>query len=142
MDISVVSTQTSNNTGCIYPIDPLVYKDALCPQGMVESSILQENLDRVSPGGQNTVLHLASAVGNVQLIQQILSLNTQYGYIDASSVNGNSSLHEAAKGGHYNVVVELLLRQSALDNMHNKQRQTPLFKACEGRNLHVVKKLL
>lgn len=142
MAFSVVTQQIFNTTGSNYPIDSRVYKAAVCPQGKVESSILQENLYRLTPGVQNTVLHLASAAENVQLIQQILSLNPQNCFIEAANVHGNTALHEAAQRGHYEVVKELLLRRSTLVDMHNKQNQTPLFKACEGGNLDVVKKLL
>ncbi|GLJ34649.1 hypothetical protein SUGI_0696920 [Cryptomeria japonica] len=116
-----------------------------------ESTLSREVLSSVTPGGENTLLHLAASLGNVRFVQEFLELNlklvdnidteVQSLLVKATNAQGNTALHLAAQGGFSDVVEALLRQQENGVNVCNKLGETPLFKAYESGNLKTVEAL-
>jgi len=64
-------------------------------------------------------------------------------YINVQDKFGNVALHNAARGGHLNVVKHYLANAKSMDlNIQDNGGNTPLHTACENGNIDVAKALL
>lgn len=88
--------------------------------------------------GNTTVLHLASRIGNDQMVSRILELRPQM-------VNDNSEttpIHEACRMGHLSVVKLLIDNNQWVASKLDCHSQTALFLACSYGHLPIVDFLL
>ncbi|GLJ58285.1 hypothetical protein SUGI_1428960 [Cryptomeria japonica] len=132
-------------------IDPDAFKAAVTRLRIDQqlSSQLKAALNNITPGGENTLLHLAASVGNLHFIQQLLQLNRQLLketdpevkplLVNATNAEKDTALHLAAQGGFSNVVKILLQQPESGVDLRNKLDETALFKAYESGNLETVK---
>ncbi|GLJ34615.1 hypothetical protein SUGI_0696220 [Cryptomeria japonica] len=126
-------------------IHPGAYKAAMeCGKqiGTVfsDSSELETALNSVTPGGGNTLLHLAASVRNIECIRELLKCKPLL--VSQTNSQGNTALHLAAQRG-FSDVVELILKEneSGVDAA-NDLGETALFKACESGDSKTVEQLL
>ena len=118
-------------------IDGGPYNTAIHPRTKFEIFQLKEALNSITHGSRNTLLHLATSVGNLPFIQKFLQLNTLL--VKATNSQGNTALHLATQGG-FSKVVEILLQTQKCDvESSNKYNETTLFKACKSGDLPTVK---
>ncbi|KAG4306596.1 hypothetical protein PORY_000584 [Pneumocystis oryctolagi] len=93
----------------------------------------------------NTALHMASANGNLNVVQFLLSqlskTNDKHKYISIQNEQGNTPLHWAALNGHLEVV-SLLVKEGADLYIQNKAQKTPLSDAESYNRTNVVTWLL
>ena len=88
---------------------------------------------------QNSALHYSSIDGNYDITKNLL----EYGKIniDSQDRDGDTSLLNACRGGHLEIV-NLLLSHNANINMKNDNDETPLILAIESNNIYLLKILL
>ncbi|GLJ34655.1 hypothetical protein SUGI_0697030 [Cryptomeria japonica] len=120
-------------------IDYNAYNAALNPKVKIEDPKLKDALNGTTPGGKNTLLHLAAGVGNLQFVQQLLRLNPLF--VKATNAQGNTALHLAAQGGFPLVVEHLLKHVENGVEVENELKETALFKACESGDSDTVRQL-
>lgn len=90
--------------------------------------------------GNTTVLHLASKLGNVEMVSLILELRP--GMVTAENNNSETPIHEACRIGHENVVKLLMEKNQWVASKLNCENQSALFMACNYGHLNVVDFLL
>ena len=90
--------------------------------------------------GGVTALHCASAIGNIAVVECILSAPTVD--VDARTLTQWTPLHMAAAAGHVSVVDALLRHGGADVNAKNNRKSTPLHLAVTGACVSVVDRLL
>ncbi|KAG4301514.1 hypothetical protein PCK1_002227 [Pneumocystis canis] len=80
----------------------------------------------------NTALHMASANGNLNVVEFLLSqlskINHERHYISIQNHRGNTPLHWAAMNGHLEVVCRLV-KEGADLHIQNDVQKTPLLEA-------------
>ena len=80
-----------------------------------------------------TPLHLAVEVGNLKLIDALLTEEN----VNQTDKDGNTLLHLAAQGGHLDVINFLIEREAGVDP-ENEKRLTPLQLAVQNKRLNVL----
>ncbi|GLJ22988.1 hypothetical protein SUGI_0433610 [Cryptomeria japonica] len=136
-------------------MDPELYKAA--KKGYIDALgkfSPHQILIGISPG-KNTALHIAACNGHVGFIEKLIEIlkadievgwpcGLCYGNQFLRSVNreGNTVLHDAARGGHDSVVALLLKEDYTLAQVKNCHGETALFKAAEEGHSTIVKRLL
>lgn len=87
-------------------------------------------------GFGRTALHAAVVSGRPETLQLVLE-NCQAIDMDAQGNNGDTSLHDAARIGNHRMV-ELLLEHGARTNIKNKGGRTPVRRAKEAGQRHLL----
>lgn len=91
-----------------------------------------------SPYDSSTVLHLAAARGEHEIVEKLLKISQ--GSVNTKNREGNTPLHLAAIAGR-DKVVAVLIKDSFIDTQNNKGN-TPLHEAILGTHVAVVSMLL
>ncbi|KAK0595449.1 hypothetical protein LWI29_006739 [Acer saccharum] len=94
-------------------------------------------LDKRLIGSLNTVLHLASKYGQVNLVREIIKLRPEMAAAENKKLE--TLLHEACRQGDIEVVMLLLKTNPWLSCNFNSKNQSALFITCSNGNLKVVK---
>uniref|UniRef100_A0A5B7AUZ0 PGG domain-containing protein n=1 Tax=Davidia involucrata TaxID=16924 RepID=A0A5B7AUZ0_DAVIN len=131
-------------------MDPSLYKAAM--EGMRD--VLLQNKDQldvlVSPN-KNTVLHIAAQFGKLQCVKQILDMCPVI--YDRLNSKGETPLHLAARGPHYEIVKALIEHAKDEERGHgvgaakemlmlvNKDKDTALHEAVRSRLAPLVELL-
>ncbi|KAK1578942.1 hypothetical protein Q3G72_034368 [Acer saccharum] len=97
-------------------------------------------LEQRTFGSLNTVLHLASKYGHVNLATEIIKLRPEMAAAENKKLE--TPLHEACRHGNIEVVMLLLKTNPWLSWKFNFENQSALFIACSNGHLNVVKLLL
>ncbi|KAK1434128.1 hypothetical protein QVD17_11046 [Tagetes erecta] len=119
---------------------------------MVTKAIIESNMDAFKDiikqdeqvlerrFGNATVLHLASKIGNVEMVSVILEVRPEL--VAAENNNSETPIHEACRVGHENVVRLLMEKNQWVASKVNRDNQSALFLACSYGHLDVVNFLL
>ena len=91
--------------------------------------------------GNVTVLHLASRLGNAEMVSLILELRPKMVSAENSD-NSETPLHEACRMGHEKVVRLLMEKNECVAIKLNCDNQSPLFLACSYGHFQIVDFLL
>jgi hypothetical protein len=95
--------------------------------------------DHAYIGDGRTALHQAAAVGNLKVMQMLI---TRGAPVNAKNSSGETSLHLAARFGHLQAA-KLLIRWGALVNEKTKfTRATPLMCAAEMGHENIIRMLM
>ncbi|KAK1571712.1 hypothetical protein Q3G72_021724 [Acer saccharum] len=97
-------------------------------------------LEQRTFGSLNTVLHLASKYGHVNLATEIIKLRPEMAAAENKKLE--TPLHKACRQGNNEVVMLLLKTNPWLACKFNFENQSALFIACSNGHLNVVKLLL
>ncbi|TXG68892.1 hypothetical protein EZV62_003827 [Acer yangbiense] len=97
-------------------------------------------LDQRLIGSLNTVLHLASKYGQVNLVREIIKLRPEMAAAENKKLE--TPLHVACRKGDIEVAMLLLKTNPWLPCKFNSENQSALFIACSNGHLNVVKLLL
>ncbi|KAG8375581.1 hypothetical protein BUALT_Bualt10G0115400 [Buddleja alternifolia] len=92
------------------------------------------------PGSMNTVLHLASRFGHLELAKEIVKLFPEM--VSMENAELETPLHEACREGHLETVTFLVETDPWITYKVNSREESALFAACERGKIHVVKMLL
>lgn len=85
--------------------------------------------------GHATALHLASRMGNTDIVSLILEMRPDM--VDAENNNSETPLHEACRMGHDKVVKLLMEKNQWLANNLNCDNHSALFLACSYGHLNI-----
>lgn len=99
-------------------------------------SVLEQRI----PESLNTPLHLASKLGNTQLVEEILKLCPDMVSMRNSKLN--TAFHEACYGGHVSVLRLLLMVHKQEIFLLNGEGESPLYIACKNGHSEAVQLLL
>ncbi|XXG45817.1 hypothetical protein AAC387_Pa02g0798 [Persea americana] len=118
---------------------------AACSSGdmPVFADLVSQNknvLEQTSPQTRNTVLHIASLCGHVDLAAEIIRLQPRI--LLAVNAKGETPLHQACSRGHKKLVKLLLTNDSSVASNLDYENRSPFFMACANGHLGVVKLLL
>jgi hypothetical protein len=98
-----------------------------------------QSKDRAYIGDGRTALHQAAAVGNLKVMQMLI---TRGAPVNAKNSSGETPLHLAARFGHLDAV-KYLIRSGALINEKTKYtRATPLMAAAEMGHENIIRMLM
>ncbi|KAL2286025.1 hypothetical protein FJTKL_07270 [Diaporthe vaccinii] len=100
---------------------------------------LNRNINMPAGNGE-TVLHVAARMGNIDVVEYLLS--TSRIAVNAQDEKGRTALHLACEKGHVDVVKDLISAPLIYVNTRDERRQTPLHLACQKGHLDVVRVLL
>lgn len=100
---------------------------------------LNRNINMPAGNGE-TVLHVAARMGNIDVVEYLLS--TSRIAVNAQDEKGRTALHLACEKGHVDVVKDLISAPLIYVNTRDERRQTPLHLACQRGHLDVVRVLL
>ncbi|KAK9266106.1 hypothetical protein L1049_003452 [Liquidambar formosana] len=106
-------------------------------------SLVRENegvLEQRTADSSNTVLHLASKFGHIELVMEIVKLRPDM--VAAENKKLETPLHEACRQGKVRVVMPLLEMNRWVACKLNCENQSALFMACCNGHVNVVKLLL
>ncbi|KAL5756006.1 hypothetical protein ACOSQ2_020752 [Xanthoceras sorbifolium] len=106
-------------------------------------SLVQEDegiLEQTTAGSLNTVLHLASMYGHINLVMEIVKLRPEMAAAENKKLE--TPLHEACRQGDIEIVLLLLKTNPWLSCKPNLKNQSALFITCSNGHLKVVKLLL
>lgn len=95
------------------------------------------NLREVDDFG-NTLIHILTSKGKVELVQKMLTLGTTS--VNAANIAGETALHLAADCGDLEMLKVLLEHGADVEVLDTAQR-SPLFRAVLGGHLRLVQKL-
>ncbi|KAL8250269.1 hypothetical protein R6Q59_033962 [Mikania micrantha] len=90
--------------------------------------------------GNDTVLHLASRLGNAEMVSLILELKPEL--MDAENSNSETPIHDACRRGHDNVVKLLMKENPWVATKFNRDNQNALLLACINGHFEIVELLL
>lgn len=124
-------------------MDPALYRAVLLNDIHAFISLVRKNeaiLDHRTSTASNTVLHLASRLGFVDLVMEIIKLRPNM--VQAENKMLETPLHEACREGKSKIVLLLLQTGSWVASNFNMENQSPLLIACSYGHLEVVKVLL
>lgn len=124
-------------------MDPALYRAVLLNDIHAFISLVRKNeaiLDQRTSTASNTVLHLASRLGFVDLVMEIIKLRPNM--VQAENKMLETPLHEACREGKSKIVLLLLQTGSWVASNFNMENQSPLLIACSNGHLEVVKVLL
>ncbi|GJX48585.1 ankyrin repeat family protein [Tanacetum coccineum] len=91
--------------------------------------------------GSITVLHLASRIGNAEIVSIILELRPEMVTAENND-NSETPLHEACRMGHEKVVRLIMKKDQWVAIKRNCDNQSPLFLACSYGHFQIVDFLL
>nr|GEW31042.1 ankyrin repeat-containing protein ITN1-like [Tanacetum cinerariifolium] len=91
--------------------------------------------------GSVTVLHLASRIGNAEIVSIILELRPEMVTAENND-NSETPLHEACRMGHEKVVRLIMMKNQWVAIKLNCDNQSPLFLACSYGHFQIVDFLL
>ncbi|KAK1575502.1 hypothetical protein Q3G72_006043 [Acer saccharum] len=97
-------------------------------------------LDQRLIGSLNTVLHLASKYGHINLVREIIKLRPEMAAAENKKLE--TPLHVACRKGDIEVAMLLLKTNPWLPCKFNSKNQSALFIACSNGHLNVVKLLV
>ncbi|KAK3219915.1 hypothetical protein Dsin_013885 [Dipteronia sinensis] len=124
-------------------MDPRVF-GAIAKNGIPSFiRLVQEDegiLEQRTIGSLNTVLHLASISGHINLVMEIIKLRPEMAAAENKKLE--TPLHEACRKGNIEVAMLLLKTNPWLPCKFNSKNQSALFIACSNGHLNVVKLLL
>nr|GEY93733.1 ankyrin repeat-containing protein At5g02620-like [Tanacetum cinerariifolium] len=122
--------------------------DLMVTQAIVESNlatftIMVEQDEKVITRkiGSVTVLHLASRIGNAEIVSIILELRPEMVTAENND-NSETPLHEACRMGHEKVVRLIMMKNQWVAIKLNCDNQSPLFLACSYGHFQIVDFLL
>ena len=95
--------------------------------------------DRAYIGDGRTALHQAAAVGNLKVMQMLISNKAQ---INAKNASGETPLHFAARFNHLDAVKYLIASGAAINEKTRYTQTTPLMAAAEMGNETVIRLLM
>ncbi|XP_011004912.1 PREDICTED: ankyrin repeat-containing protein At3g12360-like [Populus euphratica] len=124
-------------------MDPALYRAVLSNDIHAFNSLVLQNeaiLDQRTSTASNTVLHLASKFGHVDLVMEIIKLRPNM--VEAENKMLETPLHEACREGKSKIVLLLLQTSPWVASKFNMENQSPLLIACSNGHLKVVKVLL
>ncbi|KAL8230458.1 hypothetical protein R6Q57_000236 [Mikania cordata] len=90
--------------------------------------------------GNETVLHLASRLGNAEMVSIILQLKPEL--MTAENSNSETPIHDACRMGHDNVVKLLMKENPWVATKFNRDNQNALLLACINGHFEIVELLL
>ncbi|KAK1433984.1 hypothetical protein QVD17_10902 [Tagetes erecta] len=90
--------------------------------------------------GNETVLHLASRLGNAEMVSLILELRPEM--VAAENNKSETPIHEACRMGHLNVVQLLMEKNQWVATKLNSDNENALFLACSYGHLEIVEFIL
>ncbi|KAJ9568347.1 hypothetical protein OSB04_004313 [Centaurea solstitialis] len=89
-----------------------------------------------------TILHLASRIGNDEMVSSILELRPQIMVADDNDDNLETPIHEACRNGHLKVVELLIGNNQWVASKLNCHKESGLYLACSYGHLAIVDFLL
>ena len=84
-----------------------------------------------------TVLHIASAQGNAEVVQRIINVPTGARSINKTDINRETPLHLASRNGHASIV-QLLMSVRDVKMLANASSHTPLCVAVINGRVNVL----
>ncbi|KAK9102362.1 hypothetical protein Sjap_019616 [Stephania japonica] len=90
-------------------------------------------MDQMTPGSMNTVLHLASRFGHLELVHETIKLRPEM--VSSHNHKLETPLHEACREGHCEVAMALLRVMPSVAYKLNRENKVPclwLVVAAEG----------
>ncbi|GLJ22574.1 hypothetical protein SUGI_0424880 [Cryptomeria japonica] len=136
-----------------HPASPELFRAARSNNVEELEKLRQEELDvlnEVTPA-KNTALHIAAYHGSKDFVVKLIEMAEQADlqadlqgkgrleFLAKKNLQGNTALHEAASGGHTEIVEVLLKLDVELARLTNKAGETALFKASLSENLYTMK---
>jgi hypothetical protein len=106
---------------------------------LVESKSIDANMTITVPEGfSNDVLHVASQLGRLPVVQALLQAGAT---VDKADDHGHTPLHTASSNGHL-AILHALMQAGADVNKVDKYGQSPLYATSQQGHLSVVEALL
>ncbi|KAF5181348.1 Ankyrin repeat-containing protein [Thalictrum thalictroides] len=105
--------------------------------------LVQENEDIIEQTtfqSMNTVLHLASKFGHLQLVIELVNLRP--GLVSSENDKMETPLHEACREGHIEIFKLLLETDPSILYKLNRDHESALYMACARGKVNMVKQLL
>ncbi|KAF9612770.1 hypothetical protein IFM89_003780 [Coptis chinensis] len=99
-----------------------------------------EILEQTTLRSMNTVMHLASKFGHLELVTELIKLRPEM--VSAENEKMETPLHDACRRGHVEIVKLLVDADSWALSKLNSENESVLFVACEAGKFDVVKQLL
>ncbi|KAK9142105.1 hypothetical protein Syun_011505 [Stephania yunnanensis] len=93
-----------------------------------DHNISNSIIDQVTLGTMNTVLHIASRFGHLELVHQILRLRPEM--VSSQNHRLETPLHEACREGRLEVAMALLRADPSVGYKLNRENESVLFVAC------------
>lgn len=124
-------------------MDPALYRAVLSNDIHAFISLVLQNeaiLDQRTSTASDTVLHLASKLGFVDLVMEIIKLRPNM--VEAENKMLETPLHEACREGKSKIALLLLQTSPSVASKFNMKNQSPLLIACSNGSLKVAKVLL
>ncbi|KAD4889162.1 hypothetical protein E3N88_21235 [Mikania micrantha] len=90
--------------------------------------------------GNDTVLHLASKLGNAEMVSLILELKPEL--VASANTNLDTPIHDACRMGHETVVKFLMEKNRWVATKLNRDNQNALLLACDHGHFEIVEFLL
>ncbi|KAK9102364.1 hypothetical protein Sjap_019618 [Stephania japonica] len=97
-------------------------------------------IDQVTLGSMNTVLHIASRFGHLELVHEIVRLRPEM--VSSQNHRLETPLHDACREGHLEVAMSLLRVEPSVGYKLNRENESVLYVACGRGWSGVVKYLL
>lgn len=145
LQFSFISLATfhANHSSFYAIMDRRLYKVVLSGDVTRFLELVQEDIniiEQTSIPSLNTVLHLASRFGHLQLISEIVRIRPEL--VLSENEKLETPLHEACREGHVEALRVLIdIDSSALYKM-NRENESVLLVACKRGRTEVVKQLL
>ncbi|KAJ6963561.1 ankyrin repeat-containing protein ITN1-like [Populus alba x Populus x berolinensis] len=124
-------------------MDPALYRAVLSNDIHAFISLVLQNeaiLEQRTSTASDTVLHLASKFGLVDLVMEIIKLRPNM--VEAENKMLETPLHEACREGKSKIALLLLQTSPWVASKFNMKNQSPLLIACSNGSLKVAKVLL
>lgn len=99
-------------------------------------------LEQTTYPSQDTVLHIASECGHVDLVAEIIRLQPEMGLELAVNANMETPLHKACSRGHKKLAKLLLAKDASVASKLDCENRSAFFVACTNGHLDVVRLLL
>lgn len=100
---------------------------------------LVNSQDHAYIGDGRTALHQAAAIGNIMVMQMLLSSGAA---INAKNSNGETALHLAARFNHLDAVKYLVASGALINEKTHYTRSSPLMAAAEMGNENIIRYLV
>ncbi|PIA64798.1 hypothetical protein AQUCO_00100340v1 [Aquilegia coerulea] len=124
-------------------MDRRLYNAVLIGDVSAFLELVQENEDIIEQTtfqSMNTVLHLASKFGHLQLVLELV--NIRPGLVSSENEKMETPLHEACREGHIEIFKLLLETDPSILYKLNRNHESALYVACARGKVDMVKQLL